>query len=67
MGADATINYRDVPEWYKATRDITGGRGYDHIDFAALLLETARDAGLDLVPDGVAMDDGLSAEEPARG
>lgn len=31
MGADATINYAKVPEWYKATRDITGGAGYDHI------------------------------------
>jgi NADPH:quinone reductase-like Zn-dependent oxidoreductase len=31
LGADATVNYRDMPEWAKATRDITGGRGYDLI------------------------------------
>jgi len=31
LGADAAINYRATPEWAKATRDITGGRGYDHI------------------------------------
>ena len=31
MGADAAINYAKVPEWYKATRDITAGQGYDHI------------------------------------
>ncbi len=31
MGADAAINYRTTPEWAKATREITGGRGYDHI------------------------------------
>ena len=31
LGADASINYLKTPEWYKATRDITGGRGYDHI------------------------------------
>jgi NADPH:quinone reductase-like Zn-dependent oxidoreductase len=31
MGADAGINYRSTPEWAKATRDITGGRGYDLI------------------------------------
>jgi NADPH:quinone reductase-like Zn-dependent oxidoreductase len=31
MGADAAINYVKVPEWYKATREITGGQGYDHI------------------------------------
>ena len=31
LGADAAINYLTTPEWYKATREITGGRGYDHI------------------------------------
>lgn len=31
LGADAAINYRSVPEWAKATRDITAGRGYDLI------------------------------------
>ena len=31
LGADAGINYRSAPEWAKATRDITGGRGYDLI------------------------------------
>jgi NADPH:quinone reductase-like Zn-dependent oxidoreductase len=31
MGADAAINYSSTPEWAKATRDITGGRGYDLI------------------------------------
>ena len=31
LGADAAINYRTAPEWAKATRDITHGRGYDLI------------------------------------
>lgn len=31
LGADAVVNYRAVPEWAKATRDITSGRGYDLI------------------------------------
>lgn len=31
LGADATVNYRTTPEWAKATRDFTAGRGYDHI------------------------------------
>jgi NADPH:quinone reductase-like Zn-dependent oxidoreductase len=31
LGADAGINYTTTPEWAKATREITGGRGYDHI------------------------------------
>jgi NADPH:quinone reductase-like Zn-dependent oxidoreductase len=31
LGADASINYVKTPEWYKATREITAGRGYDHI------------------------------------
>jgi 3-hydroxyisobutyrate dehydrogenase len=35
------------------------GRGYDDIDFAVLLVETAKDAGLELTPDNVKMNDGL--------
>jgi NADPH:quinone reductase-like Zn-dependent oxidoreductase len=31
LGADAGINYRQTPEWAKATREFTGGRGYDLI------------------------------------
>jgi len=31
LGADAALNYAKVPEWAKATREITGGAGYDHI------------------------------------
>ncbi len=37
------------------------GRGHDNVDFAILLQETARDAGLDLKPEAVKVDDGLSA------
>jgi 3-hydroxyisobutyrate dehydrogenase len=35
------------------------GRGYDDIDFAALLLETARDAGMELKSENKKMSDGL--------
>ena len=35
------------------------GRGHDNVDFAVLLLEMARDAGLELKPDNVTMSDGL--------
>lgn len=31
LGADAAVNYAKTPEWYRATREITAGRGYDHI------------------------------------
>jgi NADPH:quinone reductase-like Zn-dependent oxidoreductase len=31
MGADATINYSQTESWDKAARDITSGRGVDHI------------------------------------
>ena len=31
LGADAAVNYREFPEWAKATRDITAGNGYDLI------------------------------------
>ena len=37
------------------------GRGHDNVDFSILLKETARDAGLDLKPEAVKVDDGLSA------
>ncbi len=29
LGADAAVDYRAVPEWAKATREFTAGRGYD--------------------------------------
>lgn len=31
LGADYTINYRATPEWSKPAREITAGRGFDHI------------------------------------
>jgi len=31
LGAAAGINYTSMPEWSKASREITGGRGFDHI------------------------------------
>jgi NADPH:quinone reductase-like Zn-dependent oxidoreductase len=31
LGADHTINYRQTPEWHRVTREITNGRGLDHI------------------------------------
>jgi 3-hydroxyisobutyrate dehydrogenase len=37
------------------------GRGHEDVDFAVLLLETARDAGLELKPENVKIDDGLAA------
>ena len=38
------------------------GRGHEDIDFAVLLLETARDAGLELKSENVQVGDGLEAE-----
>ena len=31
LGADHTINYRTEPDWAKAARRLTGGRGVDHV------------------------------------
>ena len=31
LGADAGINYVTHPEWSKPARELTGGRGFDHI------------------------------------
>ena len=37
------------------------GRGHDHVDFAVLLLETARDAGIELKSENVKLGDGLES------
>jgi 3-hydroxyisobutyrate dehydrogenase len=47
-----------------ATREAVArmvGRGHRHVDFAVLLLETAKDAGLALAPENVVVDDGLAS------
>lgn len=31
IGADHTINYRETPDWARRARELTGGRGVDHI------------------------------------
>ncbi|MDB6105721.1 MAG: alcohol dehydrogenase [Gammaproteobacteria bacterium] len=31
LGADLTINYRDMPEWGREARRLTDGRGVDHV------------------------------------
>ncbi|HKI05412.1 MAG TPA: NAD(P)-dependent alcohol dehydrogenase [Thermoanaerobaculia bacterium] len=31
MGAAETINYREVPEWGKRAKELTGGTGVDHV------------------------------------
>lgn len=31
LGADAGINYATTPEWSKPAKELTGGRGFDHI------------------------------------
>ncbi|EFO80961.1 Alcohol dehydrogenase zinc-binding domain protein [Oscillochloris trichoides DG-6] len=31
LGADATLSYRETPEWGRSVRDIAGGDGVDHI------------------------------------
>ncbi len=31
LGADDVINYRTRPDWHVAVRDLTGGRGVDHV------------------------------------
>ena len=31
LGASEGINYREVPEWHEAVRELTGGRGADYV------------------------------------
>ncbi len=39
LGADEVVNYRAVPDWHTAVRDITGGRGVDRVVDTAGTLE----------------------------
>ncbi|MDR6290394.1 MULTISPECIES: zinc-dependent alcohol dehydrogenase family protein [Inquilinus] len=31
LGATGTVNYRTTPDWHLAVRELTGGRGVDHV------------------------------------
>ena len=31
LGADGTVNYQSTPDWHRAVKDLTGGRGVDHV------------------------------------
>src|SRR5207247_8366838 len=31
LGADSVINYKAAPDWGQKTKDLTGGRGVDHV------------------------------------
>ena len=31
LGAAGTVNYRTTPDWHKAVKELTGGRGVDHV------------------------------------
>ncbi|MFJ4006168.1 NAD(P)-dependent alcohol dehydrogenase [Streptomyces sp. NPDC090023] len=39
LGADEVINYRDIPDWHTATRELTAGRGVDRVADTAGTLE----------------------------
>ena len=62
LGLGAAKSYGVPMPAAAATRESIArmvGQGYDHIDFAVLLEETAKDSGLKLVSENVAMSDGL--------
>ncbi|MDB5954203.1 NAD(P)-dependent oxidoreductase [Ramlibacter sp.] len=64
LGMGAAKTYGVAMPAAAATRESIArmvGRGYDHIDFAVLLKETAADAGLELKPENVKLDDGLAS------
>jgi 3-hydroxyisobutyrate dehydrogenase len=64
LGMGAAKAYGVAMPSAAATRESVArlvGRGHDHIDFAVLLQETARDAGLELRPENVQLGDGLES------
>jgi len=64
LGMGAARTYGVAMPAAAATRESVArmvGHGHDHIDFAVLLQETARDAGLELKSENVQVDDGLAS------
>ena len=64
LGMGAAKAYGVAMPSAAATRESVArlvGRGHDDIDFAVLLQETARDAGLELKPENVQLGDGLES------
>jgi 3-hydroxyisobutyrate dehydrogenase len=64
LGMGAARHYGVAMPAAAATRESVArmvGRGHDQIDFAVLLAETARDAGLQLESENVSMQDGLES------
>jgi NADPH:quinone reductase-like Zn-dependent oxidoreductase len=41
MGADHLVNYKATPQWDKVAREVTGGRGVDHVVEVAGTLDAA--------------------------
>lgn len=64
LGMGAAKAYGVAMPAAAATRESVArmvGRGHDHVDFAVLLAETAKDAGLELKPENVKISDGLES------
>jgi 3-hydroxyisobutyrate dehydrogenase len=64
LGMAAAKTYGVAMPAAAATRESVArmvGHGHDHVDFAILLQETARDAGLELKPENVKLSDGLES------
>ena len=64
LGMSAAKTYGVTMPAAAATRESIAslvGRGHDNVDFAILLLELARSAGLELKPDNVDVSDGLES------
>ncbi len=64
LGMSAAKAYGVTMPAASATRESIAslvGRGHDNVDFAVLLLELARNAGMELTPDNVEMSDGLDS------
>jgi 3-hydroxyisobutyrate dehydrogenase len=62
LGLSAARRYGVSMPSAVATRESVAsmvGRGYDHVDFAALLIETAKNAGLELKSENISLTDGI--------
>jgi NADPH:quinone reductase-like Zn-dependent oxidoreductase len=48
LGADEVVNYRDIPDWHAAVRELTAGRGVDRVvDTAGTLEQSLKSVAVD--------------------
>ncbi|HEX8805995.1 MAG TPA: NAD(P)-dependent alcohol dehydrogenase, partial [Candidatus Aquilonibacter sp.] len=64
LGADEIVNYREVPEWHRAVRDLTDGRGVDRAIDVGGATTLARSIAATMTDGHIALVGGLGGAAP---